>query len=143
MSTATFQQTLTFTTVDCPESGCGVVFAIEGSFQARRREDHKSFYCPNGHRMAYSQDNEKESLRKSLANAQESVARNREWANREYEQRKAADRKAAAARGQTTKMRNRILNGVCPVPGCKRSGFNDVAAHIATVHPQYHLHEDN
>lgn len=51
-------------------------------------------------------------------------------------------RQVAARKGQITKMRNRIANGVCPVPGCKRSGFDNVASHIATVHPNFHAHQD-
>lgn len=41
-------------------------------------------------------------------------------------------------------IKNRIAKGVCPVPGCRRSGFTKVMAHIASKHPDWaaeHAHE--
>ena len=52
MSTATFTLTMTFTTVDCPN--CGLTFAITKDFDNRRRDDHRTFYCPMGHSMSYN-----------------------------------------------------------------------------------------
>jgi hypothetical protein len=40
-------------TIEC--ATCGVVFAVTDSYQARRREDHERFFCPNGHRNIYPQ----------------------------------------------------------------------------------------
>ena len=40
----------------------------------------------------------------------------------------------AAAKGQLTKMRNRVARGVCPQAGCKRS-FTNLHDHVATCHP--------
>jgi hypothetical protein len=139
MSTILF--TRTYELVDCPHQGCNTVFGCDSAFIARRREDHAGFYCPNGHRMSFSADNETEKLRKELARSESRA----QW---QRDQRQAAERdaetqrrRAAAARGQLTKIKNRIAHGVCPVPGCKRSGFDDVARHIASVHPTYHAHE--
>lgn len=62
---------------------------------------------------------------------------------REYEQfyreQLASERRSAAAlRGHITRLKNRIVAGVCPVPGCKRSGFSNVMRHVASKHPEWH-----
>lgn len=33
---------------------CGMHFAVPVDFQNRRKEDHKTFYCPSGHGQAYT-----------------------------------------------------------------------------------------
>jgi len=135
----TITRGLTFTVIECGE--CGVPFALSNAFIAERRADHKTWCCPNGHPRWYPEDNEVERLKKE----KDRLVRDRDWyAERQKEALKEADRerrRSAAARGQVTKIRNRIANGVCPAPGCKRSGFTDVAAHIASCHPDFHAHE--
>lgn len=126
--------TATYTLVDCPRAGCGMTFGVPKTFEHNRRDDHTTFYCPNGHPMSFRQDSEAEKLRRENAR----LTRDRDWYAAEQ---KKEMRRAAAARGQVTKMRNRIANGVCPAPGCKRSGFVDVAHHLATCHPDFHAHE--
>ena len=39
--------------ITCSTQGCGIVFWITKGFDDRRRSDHKTFYCPNGHTMSY------------------------------------------------------------------------------------------
>ncbi|WP_159103999.1 hypothetical protein [Rhodopseudomonas sp. B29] len=50
------------------------------------------------------------------------------------DQREAAERRAAAARGQVTKIKNRVGHGVCPC--CNRT-FANLARHMAGEHPGY------
>jgi hypothetical protein len=38
--------------VDCHE--CGIIFAITKAFYERRRADHANFFCPHGHKCAYT-----------------------------------------------------------------------------------------
>ena len=38
---------------DCAQEGCGVSFWITVGYGARRRQDKKGFYCPNGHSLFY------------------------------------------------------------------------------------------
>lgn len=45
---------------------CGIVFAITKALKTRRLNDHKSFYCPNGHGQYFSEDNEVEELKRRL-----------------------------------------------------------------------------
>jgi len=128
------------TVIPCGE--CGVLFALTDDFIKERRKDHQTWYCPNGHSRYYPQDNETEQLRKQV----ERLKSDRQWHD---DMRRAAEadakhqrRVAAAARGRVTKIKNRIAAGVCPAPGCKRSGLGgDVVAHLKSCHPGFVVDE--
>lgn len=131
MGVATLNLTITFTTVDC--ANCHMDFAVTRAFDKARRDDHKTFYCPNGHSNYYPQKSDEEKLRDQLENAQRRAIRaenSRDSARRlaEFER-----RSAIAYRGHLTRMRNKIANGVCPVAGCRRH-FDNVQDHIRGVH---------
>ena len=49
---------------------CGVAFAITKALEAERANDHKSFWCPNGHGQHYSEENEVEQLERKLKEEQ-------------------------------------------------------------------------
>ena len=138
MATLTF--TLTMTAVDCPRVGCGVVFGIDQRFERRRREDHATFYCPNGHSMSYSDRTEAEEQKVRADRAESQLRSARASAQAARDQADAATRSAAAYKGRVTRIRNMVANGICPVPGCRRN-FENVREHMATVHPDYHRHE--
>lgn len=137
--TTTLHKTTTLTVMECGE--CGVTFALDDDYIAERRKDHRTWYCPNGHARHYPQKNETEMLRAQLDQAQAEIG----WQQRRRKNAEAdaeyARRQSAARKGVITKMKNRITNGICPVPGCKRSGFDDVLMHIAVKHPDFHKHE--
>lgn len=44
---------MTFLELTCPHEGCGITFQLTDGYVSRRREDHRSFYCPNGHPKSY------------------------------------------------------------------------------------------
>lgn len=113
---------------------CGVPFGLAESFIAARREDHERWYCPNGHGQSYTGDNEAERLRKKVQLAEAERDRQRVRANGERVQRERAERQRAAAKGQVTRIKNRVANGVCPC--CSRT-FVDLARHMAGQHPDY------
>jgi len=139
MPTQTYVETLTVLT--CCHEKCGVTFAFTQSFERQRRDDHETFYCPNGHEQHYYVDNEKEKLRKELAAAQRrnnSLASDLRWEEMRVLEFK---RSAAAHKGHATRIRNLIAQGVCPVPGCRRN-FTNVRAHLASQHPDWHKHEE-
>lgn len=136
MSTATFTLTMTFTTVDCPN--CGLTFAITKDFENRRRDDHRTFYCPMGHSMSYNGPSEAERRAQQAEKEAERLRRSveNERARVEYWQaeHKATKSQLTATKGQLTKTKKRAANGVCPC--CDRS-FTNVARHMATQHPDY------
>jgi Zn finger protein HypA/HybF involved in hydrogenase expression len=106
---------------------CGIIFAVPPHWLNARREEKEnngSFYCPNGHSRQF-RVTDVDRLKKELEAEKKKV----EWANARADR---ADREAAAARGQATKLRKRIQNGVCPA--CQRS-FQNLRRHMATKHP--------
>ena len=116
-----------YTVIDCP--ACGVLFAITEELEERRRKDGKSFYCPNGHSMSYG-NSDTEKLRKE----REKNARLTARLDQEKAATAALDRQRAAMKGQVTRIKKRVANGVCPC--CNRT-FKDLAAHMSTQHPDY------
>lgn len=106
---------------------CGVRFGVPTSFDEQRRDDHRTFYCPNKHPQHYAGLNREEKLERDLERAKRRAASAEGQATR-------AEYRRRAAKGQLTKTKNRIANGVCPC--CNRT-FKDLAAHMQTKHPEY------
>lgn len=123
---------LTLNHVGCAR--CGVVFGITREYEERRRADHKEFFCPAGHGNFYGGKSEAEKLRDELAREKHRAEQARAWAEDEARRREVANRRAAAARGQVTRIKNRVRHGVCPC--CKRT-FQQLARHMASQHPDY------
>lgn len=105
---------------------CSTHFAMDIALHARLKESGGSFYCPNGHAQYYTETDvmrlkrEKQSLESQL-----------NWAVREAE---SAKREKTAIKGQLTKTRNRIANGVCP---CCHRTFKQLAQHMNNKHPDF------
>ena len=112
---------------------CDVEFCITDTMHAHRQSDGGTFYCPNGHPRAFVETDsdrlrrERDRLAQRLAERDDRIAQLRQQAE-------AAERRAAAARGQVTKIKNRVGHGVCPC--CNRT-FSDLARHMAGKHPGY------
>lgn len=122
---STFSRTETFNVIHC--SNCGLAYALTADFMSRRRNDHKSFYCPVGHSQYFPGKSEAEKLREQLSQTEHQRDRARMNAD---ELRHERDTIAKAHR----KMRVRVMNGVCPC--CNRS-FEDLRQHMATKHPDF------
>lgn len=127
--TVTYTEVLTPLT--CGE--CSIPFAIPKDRLTDLQRTGRSFWCPNGHKISYS-DDENTRLRAQLDQAKADAGwqrRMRESADRR------ADHEAARARGYKgalTKTKRRVGNGVCPC--CNRS-FVNLARHMAGQHPDY------
>jgi len=132
-------QVITMYVGDCHE--CGVIYGITTQYEARRREDGKNFYCPNGHRGAFGKGELAEAKRlQAMAEGRARSAQIR--ATAAYDQARAAERSARAFRGQVTRMKNKITAGVCPVGNCRRH-FDNVQAHVLTEHKSWaHEHPE-
>jgi hypothetical protein len=124
MST-TYAYTGTLNIVACFH--CGMNFGVTSTFYSRRVGDHATFYCPAGHGNAYRGRSREEQLVEQLDAA-------RSMSRRERERRERAERSAAAHKGQVTKIRKRVANGVCPC--CNRS-FQDLGRHMKGQHPDF------
>lgn len=67
-----FTHVTTFRVHDCAE--CGIIFAIPDSYDKRRADDGKTFYCPNQHRMSYPGILPRKELKITLDEANQRIA---------------------------------------------------------------------
>lgn len=115
---------------------CHVRFAMPAAMVAQRREDHETFWCPNGHPRAFLGKTKAQKLQEEL----DLQKRETEWArsaqNRLRQEKEATERRLAATKGVVTKMKKRSGHGVCPVQGCKRH-FQNLEVHMETMHPDF------
>lgn len=112
---------------------CATPIYLLRSFVEQRRRDHANFHCPNGHPQIFGGETEAEKLKKELEAQRRRTQMALDSARQEAEARK---RETTALKGTITKLKNRVGNGVCPVPGCGRH-FNNVERHVATKHPDF------
>ena len=115
---------------------CRAPMALPTSlYHAAKHSPDIKFFCAYGHKQHFVADEtevdklrrERDSLKQQLAHKDDAIAsigRARDH----------AERRAAAARGQVTRIKNRIGAGVCPC--CNRT-FKALAAHMASEHPTY------
>lgn len=128
----TYTETLDLVTEQC--CNCGVVFAMPAGFRQQCvnrpggvHRGGKSFYCPAGHQQYYDGDSPEVRERKRAERLEQQLA------SRDEDLR--AERVShAATKGQLTKTRRRVANGVCPC--CQRT-FKQLSRHMAGQHPEY------
>lgn len=121
--------TISFVTMQC--GGCGVFHGLEHYHHEQLVKEGGSFCCPNGCKRTFA-ESEAQRLRKKLAATEARLDRTKAARDYEAREREAADRRASAARGQVTKIKNRVKNGVCP---CCSRHFTNLQRHIETKHP--------
>ncbi len=93
------------------------------------------FYCAYGHRQFYVEgESEETKLRRERDRLAQRLAEWQDEARSERQKKEAAERRAAAARGQVTKIKNRVGHGVCPC--CNRT-FENLARHMTSKHPTF------
>ena len=115
---------------------CGTEFIVGASLYSYWVDcDGKwSMCCPLGHTFIPGRTSEAAKLRDELAREKHRTEQARaavEHLNRRVE---TVQRQASAARGQVTRIKNRVKNGVCPA--CNRT-FENLARHMASQHPHY------
>ncbi len=123
---------VTLNAVEC--CNCGCIFGMTAEMDSRLRENHKSFTCPNGHSMHYTQETEAEKLKRQVAQLQTSIEHKDANISSLREQRSALERSRAALKGVHTRTCNRVKNGVCPC--CNRT-FANLANHMHSKHPDF------
>ena len=106
---------------------CHCMFGITTDMMNRLRINHRSFYCPNGHPQSYLHESREEKLKRQLEQTSSQLARTQSSLE-------TSRRSKAAIKGQLTKTKRRVANGVCP---CCNSTFADLAAHMHGQHPEY------
>lgn len=118
-----------FSTIECGD--CGIVFAIESWLKTKWVNERHDFTCPNGHSWRFCGETEAERIKRELTAELEATKRETEWARVRAN---TAEKQLRVQRGQVTKLRNRIKAGVCP---CCHRTFKQLAAHMATQHPDF------
>ena len=102
---------------------------------ALRGRGQVAFYCAYGHQQFYIEgDSEETKLRRERDRLQQRLAQKDDEIAAERRQREEAERSVAAHKGQVTRIKNRIGNGVCPC--CNRT-FRDLSRHMKGKHPDY------
>jgi hypothetical protein len=122
---------LTLVEITCCD--CSTHFAMDEYLDQRLRSTGGTFYCPNGHGQVYT-ESEVQRLQKQLNSTKKQLTWAEETATRARLEAETVKREKAAIKGQLTKTRNRIANGVCP---CCHRTFKQLAAHMNNKHPDF------
>ena len=124
-----------YDTITCCSKGCGISFAVPARWNEERRNDHETFYCPNGHRQWYRPGTSpEEKLRLERDRLAQRIAEKDDDIKHQRDARQAAERSAAAYKGKVTRIKNRVTGGVCP---CCNRFFSGLHRHMATKHKDY------
>lgn len=114
---------------------CGGVYALNSNYVRDCRQEGRAWTCPYCRcSWGYRSDNENARLKRQL----EDACKLRDIARRERDiardRADRFDRSRRAYKGQLTRTKNRVKNGVCPC--CNRS-FDNLARHMKSKHPNY------
>jgi hypothetical protein len=115
-------------------STCGIVYYVPHNWQRRRREDHETFYCPNGHTQYYPGKSGVEKLREELAAEQNRKIEALRRANEAEASLRRANEAKTKLKNTLKRQKKRVANGVCPC--CNRT-FVALGRHMKTKHPEY------
>lgn len=114
---------------------CAVKFGMPDSIYERRKADHDSFWCPNGHEQHFTGQTPDQ---KRIAELEREVQFARSDAEHQRSSRKWAETRAkganiAAGKAKAAQRRliARVHAGVCP--HCNRT-FKQLAAHMKSKH---------
>ncbi len=123
---------MTFTIISC--GGCGINFGIPDDFLASIKRHRTGFTCPRGCNRVFLKENTEERLRREKKNLEISLIAEKDRADMHAKKATVARRSARAYKGQVTKIKNRVGNGVCPC--CNRT-FINLGKHMKGQHPTW------
>lgn len=131
MPASTITYSTTLHALDCGE--CSIPFGVPVDFHRRVKRTGADFWCPNGHKIAYSEtDYDRMKAKAEREERWRREAETRTEAARD--QARAAERSASAYKGRVTRLKNRAAAGVCPC--CQRT-FQQLARHMSAKHPDF------
>ena len=125
---------MTVSTVELVEiicGGCGVHFGMEQAYYANRKNDHKSWYCPNGCSRVYNGQTEAEKLRDQLLREQNRSARLVSIVDQATARAAEQEKLAKANAREVKRLEKRTQAGVCAQ--CHRH-FANVESHMQSKH---------
>lgn len=130
----TITDTVTLVVVTCYR--CGTPFGIESTLNRRLINTGDAFYCPNGHSQGYIETTE-DKLKKALRSLKYAESDKQWWEN----EAKRTKQQLSGTKGQLTKLKKRVANGVCP---CCHRQFVNLHRHMSNKHPDYtQVEEEN
>lgn len=115
-------------------SQCGVNYFFPEKWCLTAGTEKTSWRCPNGHGQQFKVS-QLDAMRRERDRLAQRIAEKDDEIKRQSEMRQAAERREVAAKGQATKLRKRIGNGVCAC--CNRS-FPNLERHMKSKHPEFH-----
>ncbi len=102
---------------------------------AQRSKGVIAFYCAYGHSQVFvAGESDEQKLRRERDRLTQRLAEKDDEIKFQRDLREGAERRLSAARGQVTKIKNRVGKGVCPC--CNRS-FANLHRHMTTEHPTF------
>lgn len=116
-----------FAMITCAE--CGIHFAVPAHYQNCRAEDHKTFWCPNGHQQSYRRETEADKYKRLYNDEAAKMVPLRE----KYEAEKRAHTRI---KKKLKSVETRAAAGVCPC--CNRT-FKQLAEHMKSNHQGFML----
>jgi len=129
----TIQETTTFVVEECCK--CGMAFAMTADFRQRALDDRSIWwYCPRGHHQHYTGKTDAQKARERAERLERHVANQDEVIRSERAAHAVTKRKLTTTKGQLTKTRKRVANGVCP---CCHRTFAQLQRHMKGQHPDY------
>jgi hypothetical protein len=118
----------------CYRCKASVILPVD-LYNAAQRSSSISFYCSYGHSQCFREGpTDLDKMRQERDRLAQRVAERDDEVRRQRELREAAERRTAAARGQVTRIKNRVGHGVCPC--CNRT-FENLHRHMTTKHPTF------
>lgn len=106
---------------------CGISFGMPDDYYDYRLQDHRTFWCPNGHSQSFLAESEAAKYKRLYEN--QVAASNSERVKLEAERRAKEKAQKALAVHKT-----RSAAGVCPC--CNRT-VSQLAAHMRCKHPDF------
>jgi len=122
----------------CPT--CFIHYAAPKALFDRKNETGEAWYCPNGHHIIYKVSklqqakDEAAALRRERDRLKQNEAYYIEQQEHDRRAKRDLTKQGAALKGQLTKIRKRVGNGVCPC--CNRT-FSDLQRHMSNKHADY------
>lgn len=105
----------------------------------------QTFFCPFGHQQHFCQDQgirgqldavrrERDRLKQIAAQKDDDILAERERGDRANARADHNANSARAYKGVATKLKKRVVNGVCP---CCNRHFRELESHMRTKHPDF------
>lgn len=108
-------------------SNCGIEFGMPDFYNEKRRDDHATFWCPNGHAQHYPGESNAEKYQRLYNAESQKLLPMRE-------QLAAAQRKLEQTSKKLKRTEKRAAAGVCPC--CNRT-FKQLAQHMESQHKDF------